>query len=283
MFLTRLAETNRRAFNRLAVLFFSLFLLSIADLLVYTLSESARVFKVVGGREARIGGKLLQPVDRRLLASFEQQSDRSGAPQIDYSRLLAYAPQSSRFAIRITAVQGRLWRGTLRAETSARPVEASFQIFARPGPAPAEAPLYRVHIYPDTASFRRSFRSLSKGFLGIEPLWVPLALLPFALLFFVAAFKAARREERGLQAQGTGPIYKLAKRKDHWEVVFGLGTRHGIQSGQRLQLLDSKWQTVGEIVVETVAEDHSTARLDLSTPVRSDYLVHSNPEAPKDF
>jgi hypothetical protein len=273
VYLTRLAENNPRAFNRLAVVFFGLFLLSVADLLVHTLSESNRTFKVLAGGEARVSGKLQQPIDARLLQASAAPSDRKNKPDVDYDRLLTYTTEGHDFGLRITDVQGRLWRGVLWADARALPGQASLQVFARPGPAPDDGPLYTVHIFADRAGIRKSYRSLTKRFLGIEPLWVPLMLFPFAWLFFTATYKATRREEGRMQVQGIGPIYKLAKRKDHWEVVFGLGALHGIQTGRTLQLLDTERQKVAEFIVDTVAEDYSTAKLDLSTPIRSDYLV----------
>jgi hypothetical protein len=276
VYLTRLAENNPRAFNRLALLFFGLFLISVADLLFYRLAESDRIFKVVAGGETRVSGKLLQPIDRRLLQSSTVPSEQGDGSEVDYSRLLAYSPEGHGFKLRITDVQGRLWRGVLWADVRALPGQADLQVFARPGPAPAEGPHYTVRIFPDTAGIRKSYRSLGKRFLGIEPLWVPLMLFPFALLFFTATYKATRREEGRMQAEGIGPIYKLAKRKDHWEVVFGLGSRNGIRTGQILSLLDPARRKVAEFDVDTVAEDYSTAKLDLSTPIRSDYLVEGS-------
>ena len=272
MLIEDLAVKNKKVFRRISIAFFIVFLLTLIDMVAFILTDSKTVFKVVAGGETEISGKLTDPIDPNELRPLP---DQSGGPLAnrDLNRLLAVSPENRHYAIQFTGVNGRIWRGILKTEPFAAPADLAFQVMRTGKPGEPRPIIYHVFIYPDEASYRHSYLSLTKRWTGIDPLWAPLMLLPLGLLIFWIGFHIARQEESDLQSGGIGPIYKLVKQKEHWEVVFGLGSRQGIRTGDTLQVLDSRHRAVGEIVAREVAADHATATVDRQAPIRADYLI----------
>ena len=274
VFLEDLANNNKKTFRRISIAFFVVFLLALIDMVAFILTDSKTVFKVVAGGETQISGRLAEPIDPNELRPLPDQSGGSLTDR-DLNRLLAYGPENRHYAIQFTGVNGRIWRGILKTEPYAAPADLAFQVMRAGIPVEPKPVIYHVFIYPDEASYRQSYLSLTKRWTGIDPLWAPLMLLPLGVLLFWIGFRIARQEESDLQAGGLGPIYKLVKQKEHWEIIFGLGASHGVRPGDRLVLLDGKRQPVGEIVAAEVSEDHATATLDRRATIRAEYFVVS--------
>jgi hypothetical protein len=115
---------------------------------------------------------------------------------------------------------------------------------------------------------------LFKRWLGFDPWWATIVLIPGTLWAFRRAFKEAGRKEKALQDQGLGPIYRLAKKKDGWELIFGLGQEHGISVGDRLQVYTGRGEPTGqEITAEAVGAEAAHGRLGLDADIKADYLV----------
>ena len=69
------------------------------------------------------------------------------------------------------------------------------------------------------------------------------------------------------------PIYKLARRKDHWELVFGLGSEDGIGEGSILEVRDVKGRLVGTVTPTRVTRETAEARLALDADISPYHLV----------
>jgi hypothetical protein len=272
MFIEDLTVKNKKAFRRISISFFIVFLLTLIDMVAFILTDSKTVFKVVAGGETEISGKLTDPIDPNELRPLPDQSGVTLADR-DLNRLLAVSPENRHYAIQFTGVNGRIWRGILKTEPFAAPADLAFQVLRTGKPKEQRPIIYHVFIYPDEASYWHSYLSLTKRWTGIDPLWAPLMLLPLGVLIFWIGFRIARQEESDLQAGGVGPIYRMVKQKEHWEVIFGLGSQQGIRPGDTLQVIDTQHRAVGEIVAAEVAADHTTAKVDRQAPIRSDYLI----------
>jgi hypothetical protein len=272
VFLEDLAVKNKKAFRRISIAFFVIFSLVLIDMVAFILTDAKTVFKVVAGGETQISGKLTDPIDPNELRPLP---DQSGGPLAnrDLNRLLAVSPENRHYAIQSTGVNGRIWRGILKTEPFSAPADLAFQVLRTGKPKEQRPIIYHVFIYPDEASYRHSYLSLTKRWTGIDPLWAPLMLLPLGVLIFWFGFRIARQEESDLQAGGVGPIYRMVKQKEYWEVIFGLGSQQGIRPGDTLQVIDTQHRAVGEIVAAEVAADHTTAKVDRQAPIRSDYLI----------
>jgi hypothetical protein len=272
--LSGFAVHHKKTFQKVAVAFFLLFLVAVLDSICFTVFESKTVFKVIHGGQTPISGKLEKPVDAKRIPKQRPggEFDPDGIEKLN--RLLAYEPLRRDYRIRFTGLHGRTWQGVLITEPSAVPGEFGFEVFARDNPpVSSETPAYRVIVYAESTAYRQSFFSLSKRWLGINPWWISLIFLPVSILFFVAVFHATKIEDDQLQADGIGPIYKLAKRKDHWEVIFGIGRRQGVLPGDTLLILDASRNPVGELSAAQVQPDHATARVALEKNIRADYLI----------
>ena len=110
---------------------------------------------------------------------------------------------------------------------------------------------------------RRSYLSLCERYLGFGPWWLVTGVAILAGFVLWRQFTLSGETDAALQASGLGPIYKLARNKDHWELLFGLGRRHGVREGEVLALLDQKRTRVGSVTALRVGEESSQARLGL--------------------
>ena len=82
-----------------------------------------------------------------------------------------------------------------------------------------------------------------------------------------------------MRGQGFGVIYKLARRKDGWELTAGLGTADGVKAGEQVVLLSRDLAPVAATRVLSVHPDYLTAKVGLEVAVKPDgYVVRNDPE-----
>jgi hypothetical protein len=93
----------------------------------------------------------------------------------------------------------------------------------------------------------------------------------------IVSFRISTLQEVRLMGQGLVPIIKMARRKDYWEItagIAGLASRSKITVGDTLDLVDSTFQKVADMVVEKVAPDIIQGRAVLKSAMRPDGYVH---------
>ena len=268
------SETMKTLRSFLIAVLFGLIFLSMADTFVATVFEPSRTFPVVAGHSKIISGKLagtVRPVDIPGERPF--LSNRIEDPLL-LQKVLIYSPHHASFSLQFIELKGRLWRARLVTDGGAGPGEYPIQVYQTASPPEPGAPPFIVRLFKDEAALRTSRASLFRRFAGIDPWWVTMALLPLVFWFFFRAWIKTGKEDAHLQAIGIGPIYRLAKGKEGWDLIFGLGISHGIRVGDRLRVLDATGRLTGqELVAEKVENDSARSRLPIDADIRPDYLI----------
>ncbi|MDD4952611.1 MAG: hypothetical protein PHV85_08685 [Desulfovibrionaceae bacterium] len=185
--------------------------------------------------------------------------------------------------VRFLEVKGRFWRGLLEVPRDAKPGDYSLTVFLT-GMSFAGEPRYTVKVYSDENAYKAQFRSYTERRFGFRPIWIAVAALFLLVYCLYASYRRSERRLSVLQSEGVGPIYKLAKprKATQWEVLFGLGARHGVKQGDRLVLLDRNMNVVGEITASKVEDEASWALVDLDKNIHHSYLVALERKGPSD-
>jgi hypothetical protein len=247
--------------------------LAMGDILIDAVFEGrGHVFKVAAGHTERISGKLMgnlkpHPGQGSLLGS------RIEDPAL-LDSILAGEPTYPSFQLRFLELSGRLWRAELTADGGSPPGDYPVRVYQRGvGPDPDIPPL-TVRVFADAAALRASQASFFRRLLGVAPGTAAGVLLPVVLFLFYGIWRAADGDLEGLQAQGYGPIYKMAHRKTVWEISYGLGTAHGLRRGDRLDLVDGRRRPTGyAFEAGSVGAESGEALLDAAVPLKPGWMV----------
>ncbi len=255
---------TRAVFHRLSLAILFLVALAVIDAFLGVL-EPPNLFRLARGQTVPVSGDLTSPP----IIGTRMGED----PTVEQVRaVLAYETDSPDLSLSLLELKGRMWRGELAAKTTAKSGQFGIKVYNQADPG-EEEPVFVVRLFPDEAALRADLPSFSARYLGVRPLWLAFLGLVLGLGLLALSFVRSGREEAELQAQGIGSIYKLAKRKDEWEIIFGLGSEHGVHPGDRLLLLDRQRNVVGELTASRVGLDGSHATLPLDADVRPGYFV----------
>ncbi len=248
---------------------FLVLLLGAGDTLYKAAVGKSTVVRILAGGEVAVSGDLELPLDE---VSIEEHSavSRGGRPLEEY---LGFESSSQSVVVRFEELRGRFWRGAVRMAETARPGEKTFRVFIQGQPRPEREPLYTVRVFRDPAAMRADMDSVAERWLGVQPWWPIVVALPLGLLCMFKVYQQTGQEEDRLIRVGKGPIYKLAKRKQSWEIIFGLGARQGVREGDRLSLVDRDGRPAGHIIATKVGPDASHATLDVAVPVTPEHMV----------
>jgi hypothetical protein len=239
-------------------------------------------FAVVSGEEIPVSGKLaaavIPPPENGTLFAENRITD-----PVQLAWLLRVEPVTPGIGFRFVERNGRMWRAVLRVGPGVGQGEYHLHVL-QPGETPNEKNRYRLAVYPDAAAKRGAAPSWLLRYLGVQPWWVALGLLPAAVAMLACSWRNARRQEACLRARGLGVIYKLARRKDGWELIAGLGTADGVRAGEEILLLSKERTPVATLRVLSAAADHLTAEVGLEVAVKPDgYVARIDPGSKSSF
>ncbi len=256
----------KNSFNMVALAVFAICLLSVADSLRGFL-ESKLILRGVSGSTLPLSGNLdaLPPELEALNTNF-----KAGKPLGEMLELHADSPF---LYMEFLELDGRMWRGVLRIPDGVPVGEYHFTV-ERMGVTPTpESRAFLLKVFSDNEALLKDFPSIAFRLVGLQPWWITLATLPLGIALFYLAWMRSGEEEIALQARGMGEIYRLAKRKREWEVLFGLGRKHGVATGDELLLLNAKRQPVGRLRVTQADYESSTSTVPLDQDIKAGYLV----------
>ena len=242
MILGGTSHRTRKVVGFIGALVLVVFVLSILDTFLSGYLEPKATFRAFPGTSQFVNGELQWPVE-----GISDLTYRSETPLVQVTFLRA---------------RGRLWWGTLEVDPAAREGEASLMVFPKHTVPDSETPRLRVLIFTDEGSYRASFKSFTRRFLGIPSWSIAAATLPLVVFSLGLSYYLTGKREAALAIKGIVPVLKLARRGREWEITCGLGRNHGIKMGDRLSLLNDKLETMGEVVVTHVEADESKASLD---------------------
>lgn len=147
---------------------------------------------------------------------------------------------------------GRMWQGTLEVGPGIAPGKHVLAVRPRPqDPAtPTEAVLFRINVYPSEAARRAASLSLVARHLGLSPWLAALLLVPGILVAFGLTFLLSWRIDALMAAEGRSEIYRVTRKEGYLEVLFGLGTNHGVRPGDFLPVLDFEGRQTATVEVK---------------------------------
>ncbi len=254
-----------------------LLVLSIIDTMIMAVTGSKYIFKAVAGKPAYISGKLDAAVDESRIRRFVSLVGKENYSTV-YDEIITYTPQYDFLRLRFLEVKGRLWRGVLESAESAPQGNYVVTVFQKALGPEEKTPKYTIRLFHNEQAYRKSFSSFAERYFGCAPFWITLVLLPLALYCIFITMRDAGGELAELQAQGIGPIYKLIRGKTEYEVIFGLGSRHGVYVGKRLRVLNKHREPVGEIIATEVGPEATTAAYPADNPIGPDHFIAIQPE-----
>ncbi len=242
-----------RLFSRIAPVAAILFLCVMADIFISGYRESERFFRALPGTSQTIGGKLTDPA--RSLTD------------------LSYVLPSSRIQLFFTATHGKLWHGRLDVGPDAQPGEYDLRVFLGHTPPDEPSTFYRLQVFSGQRELDASYKSLTRRYFGLAPLWIALAASILVIAGLAASYYLSNRQEEQLASKDIVPIAKMARTKQGWEIHFALGRRHGLRPQDTLLLLDARFAPAGRITVDRVEADHSIALVPLNATIAPTYWL----------
>lgn len=268
--------------TRISIVVFTIMGVAMLDTCMMAWSNPKEHFRIIAGQQDNISGKTLQPVDPAVLkARFQIEGDQ--LPNDVWDKVLAYAPHHPGLRIHFLNAKGRLWRGVLDADPHVMEGDYPVRVFRVGDKLDEAGDPFLIRVFRDETGYRKSFWSLGKRFFGVDPWWIVLGILPVAAGCLVMVMRQTAREDAALQAAGIGPIYKLVKRKTHWELLFGLGSVHGVRPGDRLAVMGPDRKIRGVIEAKDVADESAGGDLPLDADIAPNYLIGTKvPSEPAD-
>jgi len=266
---------------QLTITVFVVFALAMVDILIDGILDRGQVFKVVAGGSEPISGKLAGDM-RAFMPRNAVLSNRIDDRQL-LDRILSYAPRHPAFTVKFLELKGRTWRAELVADTGAAPGDYQMRVFAHAVPPAPDEPYMKVCIFTAPEALRASQASFFRRHLGIAPWAAAAVLVPVVAWLLYLTFKAAKGSISALQTRGLGPVYRMAYHKTGWEILFGLGSDHGLKNGDVLEILDARRRPIGhEIVAFHVRPQSGEATVDAKIKLKPGFLVYRRPSAGDD-
>ena len=258
-------------FQKAAVVLFVLTILAVADGLARSVLEPNHTFRVVAGSETLASGTLDLTLDADGVKAHSEVAQSEDAKQLnDYLR---YTSSSPEVQMEFVQLRGTLWRAIVRASRTLPAGRVELVVYAKVQPPSDMTPRYTLRVFDSAEALQADLPSAALRYLGIAPWWIVLVCLPAAAFFGFLVFRATGEEEDALIARGIAPIYKLAKKKEGWDLLFGLGGNQGLTTGEELFLLAPDGRVVCSLRAGEIGPTSSRSTLDLAVEVRPDYYV----------
>jgi hypothetical protein len=253
------ASALRKLAGKACMLFCLVAFLAVLDGLIAKFREPVNVFQVLPGEVVDINGPI--PEDIKGPEALTYVSDSQDLT-------VAFETVHSGYFLGGNMWRGRLWVGrNLHA--------GKYTVTVRPKDYPPGKPGYqlRVVVHPDPLSQRAAFQSISKRLTGRSPYLLAAACLPLMGLTLGAVYLLSRRIEELQAERGLAEIYHVARNGAQCLVTFGLGTRHGLNPGDEISVLDPQGNLVGTAEVQQSSDRDSVGLGILDQSIRPGYFV----------
>lgn len=250
---------NRIIFGRICMLASVIAIIGIFDTLISSYRKSANDIDMITGRSFEIVGKVYGNTTSSHDIIFK--SDYPGLTLSLGEKLFSG----------YWLGEG-MWRGELKADSSLPPGKYNIKILFRdlsnikPDKLEKLEKLctYTVNVYSDAKALRQSDLSFIKRFTGMSPWSISIAFLPIILIAGGLVFIVSGRIDDNMAKKGFAEIYRVSKHDRGFEIFFGLGKNHGLEVGEKMNLLDQSGEIITEIVVENTGKENSSALTDIS-------------------
>ena len=249
----------RNLIGKAGALFCLIFLVAALDGLVSGARQPDDVLRLLPGESIKINGTL-----REKLGSVQD---------------LAYTSSSDLIALSFEALHsgfwlgGYMWRGTVELSRGIPAGEYSLSVAPRIGDASKASSVFRVQIYQDYASYRKSDKSFLRRYLDLSPWWVFGCFFFLTCVCFVLVYLLSHRRGSLLAKKGIAEVYLVERVEDGWKIAFGLGAMHGVRSGTEIIVLDQDGSTLANAKVLDSSDTDSTAVVKSESTIRMGCIV----------
>lgn len=249
--------------QKTTALFFVIVALSLLDSCQAKFRTPFNVFNVMPGSTLEIAGALEKKVPIEEL-TYKSASERI---QLSFSEV--------RTGI---WMGGAMWIGHLTVSPDISPGEYRLIVFPVGYKLTPEkpVPILLINVHQDYSRLRQSFKSFIQRGSGINPWWIVIFCLPCIGFSLGTTFYLSRKLEYLLAQEGKAEVFKVSARIEGYEIIFGLGTKHGVRPGDALSLFDSSGRYAGSVTVQKVGEGDSVALAEFDSRVMTGYIVSQN-------
>jgi len=243
----------------IAVLFFMV-LLSILDGFIAKFTSSINVLNLLPAQTAKLNGYL---EDKSI-----KNPDR-----------LNYTINSKFIKLNFIDFQtdywfgSNMWRGVVTVDNSITSGIYDLKVYVKGETTLKPTSVFKINVYKDHESYRKSFKSVIQRNLGISPWWLTIGIFLLILPGCGVIFYLSNKIEYIMAQQGKAELYRVINVDNGMEIYFGLGTKHGIKAGMKFFLNDEKEHTIGIIEVSEASETDSCALWQEDIPVKIGYIV----------
>jgi hypothetical protein len=243
----------REMIGRAGAFFCIIFLVAAVDGIVSNFRQPDNLIRLLPGESIEVNGSLKEKAE--TVQDLDCVSD-SNQIQLTFEAL------HSGFWF-----GGYMWRGLLKVSPTIAPGEYSVKVARKGGDPPKFSSNFRVEVYPDHESYRRSSKSLMRKYLDVSPWWVLGVFVLSTFFAFALVYFLSQKREFLLALDGKAEVYLIEEGESECIVSFGLGTNHGVRPGTVLTVSDRRGSAVGTAEVRESSETDSTA------VVTSDYKI----------
>ncbi len=158
-----------------------------------------------------------------------------------------------------TWLGGNMWIGAISAAPDSAVGTYDLRVLAPNQPPETPVAAFQAIVYPDHAALRRSFLSVIRRTFDVAPGMVALACLPLLGLVLGLIYLLGRRVERLMADQGRAEVFLVKTIPGGIELYFGLGRRHGVEPGRRVDICSESGRPIFTAVVQQVDADNAMA------------------------
>lgn len=192
---------------------------------------------------------------------------------------LSYASDSEYLQVSFTETHrgfwlgGAMWRGKLRVNPLTPPGKYTLTVMQKTGASDKPPLQFHIVVYPDSLSLKQNSRSVIQRYLGVSAWAVVCLFLALIGLAVGAVFFLANNVEKLMAQRGQAEIYKVERLEGGYAIAFGLGTRHGVNPGDQVSVLDPQGNYLGPAQVQKSSAQDSVGLATLDQNISPGYLV----------
>ncbi len=215
----------------------------------------------------------------KLLPGLSAEIDGPLGEEVRGVQELTYLSDSNDLTVAFAEVHkgyflgGDMWRGRITASSHILPGEYHLTVAPRRSATSRATPAFRIVVFADPVSLRRSSKSLVRRYTGRSPWWVAALCLPSVLLTFGTVFCLSLRLDRLWAREGRAEIYRVIRKDGDFEIHFSLGMEQGVRPGLDLSVYNPQGQVVGLARVGAAAALDAVAVVTANQEIRPGFMV----------
>jgi hypothetical protein len=251
-------EAWRNALAKLGAVCCLLLVVSLMDAVIAKFRESPQEHHVLPGEVVQLTG----PVGENDQAIGD----------------LVITGDSAAIQVRVDAIRpgfwlgGAMWHARVTVSPNAAAGDHVVRIHARQIPADKVQALH-IMVHADAADYQQSSKSVIRRVLNFSPWWMTIVWAACAAINFLCVFVLSNRIDQSLAQEGRAEIYLIRPTDGGQEIVFGLGSRYGVEAGTQFDVLDKSGLWIGFAEVRKVTEDDALAWVKGDRPVEPESMV----------